>query len=56
MENNHKSTSYWIPIIMAVCLAVGLFLGNVLTPKTVQAEQTSNGYSQKNTRRTSCVR
>ncbi len=47
MENNHKSTSYWIPIIMAICLAVGLFLGNVLTPKTVQAEQTSNGYSQK---------
>jgi carboxyl-terminal processing protease len=47
MENNQKSTSYWIPIVMAICLAVGLFLGNVLAPKTTVGTAASDSQSQK---------
>ncbi|MDX2359372.1 MAG: S41 family peptidase [Crocinitomicaceae bacterium] len=32
MENK-SNNGYWIPIVMAVCMAVGLFMGNLLTPE-----------------------
>ena len=47
MESNQKSTSYWIPIVMAACLAMGLFLGNVLAPKTVADFSSNDAQSQK---------
>ena len=31
MEN--RKTAYWIPIVMATCMAIGLYLGNSLTPQ-----------------------
>jgi len=47
MENNQRSTFYWVPIVMAFCLAGGLILGNLLTPKTMVVNETMNGHSQK---------
>ena len=34
MEN--KKTAYWIPMVMATCMAIGLYLGNSLTPQSDQ--------------------
>ncbi len=31
MENNR--TAYWIPLVMALCMAIGLYMGNSLAPK-----------------------
>lgn len=47
MDSNQKSTSYWIPIVMAVCLAMGLFLGNVLAPKAIAGSSSNDAQSQK---------
>ena len=32
MEN--RSNTYWIPIVMATCMAIGLYTGNALTPRS----------------------
>ncbi len=45
MEN--KSTHYWIPIVMATCLAVGLYLGNILTPEKVATQSLGESRYQK---------
>lgn len=45
MEN--RNTQYWIPIVMASCLAVGLFLGNILTPSKVAQQSLGESRYQK---------
>lgn len=32
--SNNKQTQFWIPMVMAACVAIGLFLGNFLRPDT----------------------
>lgn len=32
--SNTKQTQFWIPMVMAACVAIGLFLGNFLRPDT----------------------
>ena len=44
MENKNNNNYYWVPIVMAMCLAVGLYLGNILTP--AKAIEKSVGQSQ----------
>ena len=46
MENNNRN-NYWIPIVMASCLALGLYLGNVLTPSTVATQSLGESRYQK---------
>mgnify|MGYP001035195798 CR=1 FL=1 len=45
MEN--RKTNYWIPIVMATCMAIGLFLGNILTPGKVATQSLGKSRYQK---------
>ncbi len=45
MEN--RNTNYWIPIVMASCLAIGLYLGNILTPGKVAPQSLGESRYQK---------
>lgn len=45
MEN--KNNNYWIPIVMATCLAVGLYLGNLLTPAKIPSQSLGESRYQK---------
>jgi carboxyl-terminal processing protease len=42
MENNSKNT-YLLPLLLAGCIALGLWFGNVLTPKGVDFSASSGG-------------
>jgi len=45
MEN--KNNNYWIPIVMATCLALGLYLGNILTPAKTPVQSLGESRYQK---------
>ena len=46
MVINKRVTSYWIPILMSACLALGLFLGDALASK-MRGNKSSDANSQK---------
>lgn len=42
-----ERNTYWIPIVMAVCLATGLYLGNALTPEATTVASNGNTRLEK---------
>lgn len=47
--NNSKNSAFWIPLVMAIFMAIGLYLGKSLAqPKEVQLSQGQSDYQKMN--------